>query len=358
MISVNKPFLPPKHEFDALVQEVWGRNWLTNQGPLVKRFEADICEYLGLDKLLFVNNGTTALMMAIRALDLAGDIITTPYSYVATTSSIVWQNCTPVFCDIEEDTFTINPNKIEQAITGRTCAILATHVYGNPCNVEAIGDIADRHSLKVIYDAAHCFGVKYRERSVLEWGDISAISFHATKVLHTIEGGGLVANDPDITERLSYLMNFGHDGPYDFKDVGINAKNSEMHAAMGICNLRYTDHCLGRRRNLAAFYDDRLSELPVSRPRIREYTETNYAYYPVLFEDEKTRNAVESYLSEHAIETRSYFRPSLNKLPYAGNFKMPVSESISGRVLCLPFYYNLTPGQIELVVQRIKEALP
>jgi dTDP-4-amino-4,6-dideoxygalactose transaminase len=357
MITVNRPFLPPKHEFDALVQEVWGRNWLTNHGPLVQKFQQQLSEYLGLENFLFVNNGTTALMLAIRALDLKGEIITTPYSYVATTSSIVWQNCTPVFCDIEEDTLTINPDKVEEAITGRTSAILATHVYGNPCDVEAIQKIAKQHGLSVIYDAAHCFGVKYKGRSILEYGDISAISFHATKVLHTVEGGGLVAKDGEVFKKLTYLMNFGHDGPYEFKEVGINAKNSEMHAAMGLCNLNHADHCLGRRRNLARFYDEKLSDFPVKRPQIRNETETNYGYYPVIFEDESSRKKVERYLANHSIETRSYFRPSLNKLPYTNDFEVPVSERVASQVLCLPFYYDLTPEQIELITTRIGEAL-
>lgn len=357
MIQVNRPFLPPKHEFDTLVQQVWGRNWLTNHGPLVQKFQQRLAEYLGLENFLFVNNGTTALMMAIRALDLKGEIITTPYSYVATTSSIVWQNCRPVFCDIEPQTLTMDPNRIEERITEHTGAILATHIYGNPCDVEAIGEIADRHGLKVIYDAAHCFGVKYKGRSILDYGDISAISFHATKVLHTIEGGGLVAKDGEVFEKLTYLMNFGHDGPYDFKEVGINAKNSEIHAAMGLCNLNHADHCLGRRRNLAGLYDEKLSDFPVKRPMIREETEANYAYYPVIFQNEKRRKDVESHLSKHSIETRSYFRPSLNKLSYVGDFNVPVSESVAGRVLCLPFYYDLTPDQIDLITRRIDEAV-
>jgi dTDP-4-amino-4,6-dideoxygalactose transaminase len=357
MITVNRPFLPPKHEFDALVQQVWGRNWLTNHGPLVQKFQQRLAEYLGLKNFLFVNNGTTALMMAIRALELKGEIITTPYSYVATTNSIVWQNCKPVFCDIEPEMLTIDPNRIEERISERTSAILATHVYGNPCNVEALGAIADLHGLKVIYDAAHCFGVKYKGQSILEYGDISVISFHATKVLHTIEGGGLTAKDGEVLEKLTYLMNFGHDGPYEFKEVGINAKNSEIHAAMGLCNLNHADHCLGRRKNLANYYDERLHDLPITRPRIREKTEPNYAYYPVIFENEKKRHKVESYLSKHSIETRSYFRPSLNKLPYVGDFEVPVSESIAGRVLCLPFYYDLSPDEIELITGRISEAL-
>lgn len=357
MIPLNQPFLPPKSEFDEYVSGIWSRNWLTNHGPLVERFEAEVSKYLNLDRMLFVTNGTTALQIAIRALDLEGEIITTPYSYVATTSSIVWQNCKPVFVDIDPDTFNIDPSKIEAAITDQTSGILATHIYGNPCDVEAIGDIAKKNNLKVIYDAAHCFGVTYKGKSIFEWGDISITSFHATKVFHTVEGGGLFAEDDELLSRMKHMMNFGHDGPYKFKEVGINGKNNEFNAAMGLCNLTYADECLERRKGLAEYYDYKIQNLPLKRPIIRDQTVYNYAYYPVLFESAEARKTVVESLEKHKIETRSYFRPSLSALPYVKKTDMPVAASISDRVVCLPFFYDLTEQEIDQVTAEIERVL-
>lgn len=357
MIPLNEPFLPPKSEFDEYVSGIWNRNWLTNHGPLVKRFEAEVAQCLGVDRMLFVNNGTSALQIAIKALNLGGEIITTPYSYVATTSSIVWQNCKPVFVDIDKDSFNIDPSKIEEAITAQTSAILATHVYGNPCDVEAIQRVARKHSLKVIFDAAHCFGVKYNGKSIFEYGDISTTSFHATKIFHTVEGGGLFTSDDSLFTKMKHMMNFGHDGPYRFKEVGINGKNSEFHAAMGLCNLKYVDKCLQKRRELTEYYDQKMNDVPVTRPAIRNDTVYNYAYYPVVFESQRIRVNVAQHLSNHSIETRSYFRPSLETLNYVASADVPISNSVSGRVLCLPFFYDLTCGQIDKVVETIKNSM-
>jgi len=354
MIPLNKPFLPPKSEFNEFVTGIWNRNWLTNHGPLVKRLESDLAEYLDVDQMLFVTNGTTALQIAIKALNLSGEIITTSYSYVATTSSIVWQNCVPVFVDIEPDSLNIDPSKIEAAITDRTSAILATHVYGNPCNVEKIQSIAEKNNLKVIYDGAHCFGVKYKGESIYKWGDISVASFHATKPFHTVEGGGLFTDDDKLYSAMELMMNFGHDGPYNFRDVGINAKNSEFHAAMGICNLKYANICLDKRRSIAEYYDNHFENLPVRRQKIRDHTTINYAYYPVIFETQKERCLVAQSLNKESIETRSYFKPSLNRLHYVGSFEMPVSESIAERVLCLPFYFDLSYDKIDQIMDIIQ----
>lgn len=351
MIQLNKPFLPPKDEFDEYVSGIWDRNWLTNGGPLLRQFEADVAKYLDVERMLFVTNGTTALQIAIKALDLKGEVITTPYSYVATTSSIVWQNCIPVYVDIDPDSWNIDPEKIEAAITDQTSAIIATHVYGNPCDVEAIADIAERNNLRVIYDAAHCFGVRYKGESIFKWGDISATSFHATKVFHTVEGGGLFTNDDSLFKKMKYMRNFGHDGPYRFREVGINGKNNEFSAAMGLCNLKYADHCLIKRRSLAEYYNDCFKNLPVSRPKKLEDTRTNFAYYPVIFENAAKRKKIAKCLKEQAIETRSYFKPSLNNLNYVGSFDMPVSESIAARVLCMPFYYDLSFDEIDRIMK-------
>lgn len=357
MIPLNKPFLPPKEEFDKYVREIWGRAWLTNHGPLVKQFESEAADYLKVDRMLYVSNGTSALQLAIKALDLKGEIITTPYSYVATTNSILWQKCKPVYSDIDEGTFNMDPSKIESAISEKTSAILATHVYGNPCDVEAIQEIAEKHNLKVIYDAAHCFGVTYKGRSVFEWGDICITSFHATKVFHTVEGGGLFTGDDSLFEKLKYLMNFGHDGPYHFKEPGINGKNTEFHAAMGLCNLKYADECLEKRRNLAEYYDDKILKLPVSRPKIRDHTFCNYAFYPVLFETPQIRKKIIQRLKESSIETRSYFRPSLQTLSYVDSADVPVSTSVAERVLCLPFFYDLTLEEIDQIIDLLQHEL-
>jgi dTDP-4-amino-4,6-dideoxygalactose transaminase len=224
MIPVTKTFLPQMEEYQEYIQGIWNRNWLTNNGPLVNELELRLKEYLQVKHLLFLGNGTIALQIAIKALGLKGEIITTPFSYVATTSSIVWEGCTPVFVDIDEATLNIDPEKIETAITPKTSAILATHCFGNPCDIDAIQQIADRYNLKVIYDAAHCFGTKYKGRSVFDYGDISTTSFHATKIFHTIEGGAVFTQDPDLLKKMAYMRNFGHDGPERFAELGINGK--------------------------------------------------------------------------------------------------------------------------------------
>lgn len=359
MIPLNKPFLPPKSEFDEYVSGIWSRNWLTNHGPLVERFEAEVSKYLDAGRMLFVTNGTTALQIAIRALDLKGEIITTPYSYVATTSSIVWQNCKPVFVDIDPESFNIDPSKIEEAVTDRTSGILATHIYGNPCDVEAIGDIAEKYNLKIIYDAAHCFGVTYKGKSIFEWGDISITSFHATKVFHTVEGGGLFSDDDSLFEKMSYMRNFGHNGLYQYKEVGINGKNNEFNAAMGLCNLKYADNCLEKRRYLAEYYDEKLKNMPLKKPRMHDYTFYNHAYYPVLFESVETRKKVVEHLKKLGIETRSYFRPDLSQLPYVDSMEVEVSvsKSVSERIVCLPFYFDLTHEEIDKTARAISSVL-
>jgi len=357
MIPLNKPFLPPQHEYQDYINEIWRRNWLTNHGPLVKEFEEKVSDYLGTERMVFVSNGTTALQIAIKALGLKGEIITTPYSYVATTSTIVWEHCTPVFVDIDDITLNIDPDKIESAITGKTSAIIATHVYGNPCDVESIHKIAEKYDLKVIYDAAHCFGTRYKGEPIYNWGDISIASFHATKPFHTVEGGGLFTYDKELRKKIRYMMNFGHDGPYHFQGVGINGKNSELHAAMGLCNLKYADEILAKRKKLSEIYDNKLNELPFQKPEVTENTEYNYAYYPVLFESEKAMKSAAEYLSSEGIESRSYFKPSLNQLPYVEKAHVPVSESVSNRVLCLPLYFDMTIEKVKIVIDSIQKNL-
>ncbi|CAG2158760.1 DegT/DnrJ/EryC1/StrS family aminotransferase [Cupriavidus numazuensis] len=357
-INVTKPFLPPQAEYQKYVQEIWAREWLTNNGPLVNELELRLKEWLRLDHLLFVSNGTIALQLAIKALNLTGEIITTPFSYVATTSSIVWENCVPVMADICPRTFNIDPARIEDRITDRTSAILATHVYGTPCDVEKIERIAQRHNLKVIYDAAHAFGTTYRGKSLFAFGDISTTSFHATKLFHTIEGGAIVTQEPEVLKVLSRMRNFGHVSPTAFDGVGINGKNSEFHAAMGLCNLKHIDDILRSRKTLSARYDESLRGLPIQRPQLPDNCGYNHAYYPVVFESEATNLAVIETLNLHSVFPRRYFFPSLGSLNYVNDTTpTPVCDDLAARVLCLPLYHSLSFEEIDMICRLIHRAL-
>ena len=358
MINVTEPFLPDRGSYDRYIDQIWSRKWLTNNGPLVNELELKLKEHLNVDHLLFLTNGTIAIQFAIKALELKGEIITTPFSYVATTSSIVWENCKPVFVDIDAATLNIDSAKIESAITDNTSAILATHVYGNPCNIEAIEAIAKRHGLKVIYDAAHCFGTQYKGKSVLDYGDISTISFHATKLFHSIEGGAVVTKSPELLKKISYLRNFGHDGPYKFAAVGINGKNSEFHAAMGLSNLPYVQEIIDKRKQDSLQYDNMLlGKIPVRRPAITPNTYYNYAYYPLVFDSEEQLLKVSKALEINGIFTRRYFFPSLSELPYVEKTSLPVTTDLASRVLCLPLYYSLHNTEIDMICRYVLRIL-
>ncbi|PWD97755.1 DegT/DnrJ/EryC1/StrS family aminotransferase [Marinilabilia rubra] len=357
MIPVTKPFLPPKNEYNALIDQVWQRNWLTNNGPLVNELELKLKEILNLEHLLFTSNGTIALQMAIKALELTGEIITTPFSYVATTSSIVWESCTPVFADIDPQRLTIDPHKIEAHISKKTSAILATHVYGIPCHIEEIEAIAQKHQLKVIYDAAHAFGVKYKGKSLFSYGDISVLSTHATKIFHTVEGGAVVTKRPELLKRLAYLRNFGHDGPDQFNGVGINGKNSEFHAAMGLANLSYISAIIEKRKKDSFLYDEWLLDKGLLRPTIPPETQYNYSYYPIIFKTEADCLNVFEALTRHEIFARRYFYPSLTELDYVSGGETPICKEMAPRVLCLPLYYSLTNAEIDLICRLIIRTL-
>ncbi len=336
---------------------IWDRGQLTNNGPLVLELEEKLRMFLNVKHLYFLSNGTVALQIAIKALNLKGEIITTPFSYVATTSSIVWENCEPIFVDIEPDSLTIDPNLIEDKITENTSAILATHVYGNPCDVLAIQKIANAHNLKVIYDAAHAFGVKYKGSSILEYGDFSTLSFHATKLFHTVEGGAIVTNNPDLAHKASYLRNFGHNGQEEFFGLGINGKNSEFHAAMGLCLLPMVKDIISCRKKISEKYDELLKDMPIVKQKIREHTEYNYAYYPIFFENEESLLRVRANLNKNGIFPRRYFYPSLSKLPYVSNQYVPISEDVSRRVLCLPLFPGLEDDKISEIAYIIRKSL-
>jgi len=349
MINVTKPFLPPREEYEYYVDQIWKNNWLTNNGPIVNELELRLKDTLDLEHLLFLSNGTIALQIAFKALKLTGEVITTPFSYVATSSSLAWEGLTPVFVDIDRNTLNLDHRLIKNAITDQTTAILATHVYGNPCEIEAIENIARRYGLEVIYDAAHCFGTTYKGTSVFGYGDVSTASFHATKLFHTIEGGAVFANDPTIISTMSRMRNFGHDGPAQFTGIGINGKNSEFHAAMGLVNLKHIADIMATRKRQYQLYVQKLENLEVEFQQINPDAKFNYAYLPIIFKTEKDLLAAVKALNNHYIFPRRYFYPTLNHLEYVKNTACPVAESISKRILCLPLFHELSDSAIELI---------
>ncbi|WP_040278213.1 DegT/DnrJ/EryC1/StrS family aminotransferase [Psychroserpens damuponensis] len=353
MINVTKTFLPPQEEYQEILKRAWDTGWMTNRGVLVKELEVALQTYLGSFSFIAMTNGTLPLQIAIKALGLTGEIITTPFSYVATTSSIVWEGCTPVFVDIHHDYLTIDETKIEAAITDKTTAILATHVFGNPCAIEAIEAIAKTHGLKVIYDAAHCFGVSYKGSSLFNYGDVSSCSFHATKLFHTGEGGALFCKEKYYKSMFSH-HNFGHDGPEAFQSLGINAKMSEPQAAMGLAVLPYMDEILEERKNIVDTYNAAFKESAFQLLKIREGTIWNYSYYPVIFKDETELLRVKTALNQESIFPRRYFYPSLNNLPYLNQQNMPISDSISKRILCLPLFVGMNKALLDKIINKLK----
>jgi dTDP-4-amino-4,6-dideoxygalactose transaminase len=358
MINVTQSFLPPREVYDKYIDSIWERNWLTNHGPLVLELESKLKKHLDVKHLAYVANGTLALQIAIKALDLQGEIITTPFSYIATTSSIVWEGCVPIFADIDSETFNIDPSLIESLITKKTTAILATHVFGNPCSIDTISKIAKKHKLKVIYDAAHAFGVKYKGKSIFEQGDISTTSFHSTKLFHTVEGGAIFTRDEELDTKARLMLNFGHQGPEEFKGVGINAKNSEFHAAMGLSNITYVSDIIGKRKIAFNRYMDVLQYMDVRFQKIKPETEFNYSYFPILFRSKKECDQILNNLRKNNIYARRYFYPSLNKIPYLQNDSItPCSEDIASRIICLPLSYCTTEEDIWAITQVIRQTL-
>lgn len=353
MIPVTKTFLPPQEEYNSYVKRAWDKVWLTNRGELTLELEDKLKNLLDVSNLIITNNGTIPIQIALKLFGKGGEIITTPFSYVATSAAIVWENCKPVFVDINPDYLTIDETKIEAAITPKTTAILATHVFGNPCDVIAIENIAKKHNLKVIYDAAHCFGVKFNNQSVFNFGDVSTCSFHATKLFHTGEGGAMFCNDKDIFHQLYYSHNFGHNGPLAFHGLGINAKISELQSAMGLAVLPYMDHIVSERKKVVDFYNNNLNFNTVKTLKIRENTEWNYSYYPVILDSEETLLRVSEALANDNIIPRRYFYPSLNTIEYTKGEKMPISESIASRILCLPLYVGIPEADLENITQII-----
>lgn len=353
MINVTKTFLPPQEEYNAILKRAWDNNWITNRGELVLELEEKLKAYLKLPNILITNNGTIPLQIALKLLGNPGEIITTPFSYVATTAAIMWQNCTPVFVDIHPEYFSIDETKIEAAITDKTTAILATHVFGNPCNVEVTEAIARKHHLFVIYDAAHAFAVKYKGQSIFNYGDISTCSFHATKLFHTGEGGAVFCKDAELQHRIYYSHNFGHNGPLEFYGLGINGKISELQAAMGLAMLPYMKSILTERKKVINYYNEQLITGEIQTLKIRKYTDWNYSYYPVVFKSKAILIKVQKALNEENIFPRRYFYPALNTLDYVTYQQMPVAESVAERIMCLPVYVGLTESELERICKII-----
>ena len=355
MINVTRTYLPDLDEYTRILKRSWDKRWITNNGELLQELEEKLKAYLGLQHLLFCGNGTIVLQMALKAIGRTGDVITTPFSYVATTNAILWEKFRPVFVDIHPDDYNIDASKIESAITENTVAILVTHVYGNPCDIEKIEEVAKRNDLLVIYDGAHGFGVKYHGKGLLSYGDVSTCSFHATKLFHTVEGGSISVNKESLQEKISLFRQFGH--IYDeYFSEGINGKNSEFHSAMGLAILPHIEEIISSRRVLSERYDMGLSGLSISKPKPRAGTEQNYGYYPVLFQSEEMLIKTDDALRSKQISGRRYFYPSLNELPFLHEkYVCPVSEDISRRVFCLPLYPGFESEMLDVVCATIHE---
>ena len=356
-INVTKSQMPDRVRFHAYVDQILDSGWLTNRGQCVRELESKLEEYLGVRNVVLVNNATSGLQVAYKALGLQDEVITSPFTFIATASSIVWEGLDVVFADIDSKTLNIDMQKVEQSITDKTSAIVPVHVFGNPCDVEAIEALAKKHYLKVIYDAAHAFNVKYKGESILNWGDISILSFHATKLFHTIEGGALIINDDALCEKVRKMINFGFTGQESIECLGINAKMNEFQAAMGLCLIDDMDNVVARREELVHLYDSLLSG-KVTRQEWQLNATNNYAYYPVVFESEAVTKKVQSALNQNDIFPRRYFYPSLDTLPFLSTEGFaPVSQDIASRILCLPLFAGLTEIECKRVASIILRTL-
>ncbi|GHZ93411.1 UDP-4-amino-4-deoxy-L-arabinose--oxoglutarate aminotransferase [Vibrio cholerae] len=358
MKPVSKPYLPSKEKYISLIDTIYENNILTNNGPLVRELESRLCCYLGVKNVICVANGSLALQVAYKALGVTGEVITTPFSFAATSSTLLWEGIKPVYCDIDRNNFNININNIEKLITRDTTAILPVHVFGNPCNVEEIDAIKNKYSLKVIYDAAHAFGVQYNGHSVLNYGDISTLSFHATKIFHTIEGGAIITNCDIYAKKIRSMINFGLDCP-SAQGIGTNAKMNEFEAAMGICVLDDMERIIFKERFiLANFYKKELYGM-VKFQKWHEKSIETHAYMPIVFNDENSLINVQESLLKQGYYARRYFYPSLDKI-YMDSKKaceLSVSNDISQRILCLPLYAGLELSDVEKIVGIIKGIL-
>lgn len=365
MIPVTSPLLPPLEEFIPYLEKIWSSRILTNGGSMHQALEKALCEYLGVEHIALFANGTLALVTALQALRITGEVITTPYSFVATAHSLLWNGIKPVFVDIDPVTLNLDPAKVEAAITPQTTAIMPVHCYGNPCNVEEISRIADNYNLRVIYDAAHAFAVRDEGGSILRHGDLSVLSFHATKVFNTFEGGAIICPDAKTRQRINHLKNFGFVDEVTVVAPGINGKMSEVNAAFGLLQLQYIDQAFARRREIDAYYREQLAGVPgLSCPQPRAHTTSNNAYFPVLIDEAfaLSRNELYQLLREQGIMVRRYFYPLISEfpmyrgLPSAGPANLPVASAIAQKVLCLPIYPDLALDDVQMICELIATA--
>jgi dTDP-4-amino-4,6-dideoxygalactose transaminase len=365
-IYVTQPYLPPLDEFVRYLEDIWQSKWLTNMGRYHNEFERALAEYFRVKHVCLFTNGTLALVTALQALRITGEVITTPYSFVATTHALHWNGIKPVFVDIEPEYCNINPDKIESVITPKTTAILPVHIYGNPCDVEKIGEIADTYGLKVIYDACHAFGVAINGNSILNYGDLSVLSFHATKVFNTFEGGAIICRGEKMKKRIDYLKNFGFADEVTVVAPGINAKMSEFQAALGLLQLKYIDKAIAKRKKIAQLYRKKLSGIPGIRfLKDMQGAKHNYAYFPIFIDEKefgKSREEVYEELKKHNIFARRYFYPLISQfptyrgLPSASAENLPVAECISKDVLCLPIYPDLDHSDARRVIDILRNS--
>ena len=359
MILVTKPFSPPIEEYDEKLKGIWDRNYFTNNGPLVQELESKLKEYLDVSNFSFLTNGTISLQIALKSLPKKGKILTTPFSYIATSSSIVWEGFTPVFIDIDPNTFNVDAELIENSIDESVVGMLFTHCFGVPCDVEKLDLLSKKHAIPVIYDAAHAFGVKLNDKSILNYGWMSSLSFHATKLFHTIEGGALICSDAKDVKSVELRRNFGHDGPEIFSEVGVNGKNSEFHAAMGLCNIKYIDAILEKRKSQYLMYKRLLEGNDLDFQFIGLNVQYNYAYFPIVFSNEIILKKVIQELNNQDIYPRRYFYPALNSLEIFSEFhkECPNAERIASSILCLPIYHDLKESEIEMICKIVKDCI-
>lgn len=363
-IPVTKPFLPDLSEFVPYLEKIWENQWLTNNGPFHQQLETELCKYLGVKYISLFNNATIALVTALQALRISGEVITTPYSFVATSHSIIWNSLKPVFVDIDEENFNIDPDKIEQAITPETTAIMPVHCYGNPCDVERIQKIADNYGLRVIYDAAHAFGINYNGDSLLNFGDLSILSFHATKVFNTFEGGAIISHDIKTKERIDRLKNFGIADEVTVTAPGINGKMSEVNAAFGLLQLKHISEAMAERKKIDSRYRSELVKLKgIKIPKLSILSNSNHSYFPIIIQDDfpKSRDELYAHLKNHGVLSRRYFYPLISNMPMYRGIKssaiqnLQVANYISDRVLCLPIFAGMTYEEQSLIIELLKD---
>lgn len=355
MIPITKPFLPCRKKYQEYIERIYDSEWLTNNGTCVQELENKLKSFLGVRNVICVANGSLALQVSYKALELAGEVITTPYSFVATSSTLAWQNIKPTYCDIDRNTFNIDHTKIESLINSKTSAIVPVHIFGNPCKVKNIEKIAKKHNIKVIYDAAHSFNVKINDKSILNYGHISTLSFHTTKLFHTIEGGAIITNDDSLAEKIRLMINFGITGPLTIEEIGINAKMNEMEAAMGLCVLDEIDLITRKRKKIWNLYQEELKEV-VDFQQWEEKSNNNYAYAPIIFENENSLTKVEEKLNKYDIFPRRYFYKRLDKI-FSKNTNNSVVNSLHDRILCLPLYPSLKEEECRKIIGLIKSCM-